>query len=686
MSKFRSLHLILFLIGIVNVFAQDQTVGLFINDSRSFNGYTLLSPMRSTTTYLVDNCGNVVNSWPSDYSPDLSVYLLEDGSLLRTCRVGTVPGLGGRVEKLDWDGNIIWSYNFSDEFYSLHHDIEPLPNGNILILSYDVYSPSEAIWSGRDPSLLDDELWAEKIIEIKPVATDSIEVVWEWKVWDHLVQEHDLLKNNYGVVMDHPELIDLNYSSSLGSSSNTDWVHANAVSYNPELDQILLCSRNLSEIYIIDHSTSSSEAASHTGGIYGKGGDVLYRYGNPSAYNRGTEDDRKLFFQHDAKWIPLGSPDQGKISIFNNQVSLTTSSIVLIDPPMDSMGFYSDPGISEYGPAGFSWEFDSEVIYAKNLSGAQQLPNGNMLICSGTNGRVYEVDIDGNFLWQYINPVGNGGAVSQGNVPLNSNIFKCLRFAPDFAGFIGQDLVPDGPIELDPWPGDCQILDDTLAKFDLKIFLEGPFNGLTMDHQLSELNAIPLSQPFNSAPWNYKGTESVRYIPEADIVDWILIEYRDAESSSLATASTATYRDAGFLLADGSIVDIDGNSSLEFYNTIIDEIFVVVWHRNHLGVLSSNPVFELNEYLTFDFTTGENKVYNNALGYSELSAGIWGMVAGDANQDMQINELDINGNWKFDVGLKGYFSGDFNIDSQVNNVDKNDLWFKNGNKVGQVPE
>lgn len=686
MIKLRLFHLLLFVAGVFNVFAQDQTIGLFTNDSRSFNGYTLFNPMRSNNTYLIDNCGYVVNSWTSSLQPDLSVYLLDDGSLLRTCRVGTNPDLGGRLEIFDWDGNITWSYDFDSEFYEMHHDIETMPNGNILIISYDVYTPNQAILAGRDPALIDAEVWAEKIIEIEPIGTDAINVVWEWKAWDHLVQDYDQLMANYGIVSDHPELVNVNYSASLGSSANTDWIHANAISYNPDLDQIMLCSRNLCEFLIIDHSTSTLEAAVHTGGIYGKGGDILYRFGNPASYDRGTSGDRMLFFQHDAKWIPPGYPDEGKITLFNNQTSSTTSSVVIIDPPMDSAGFYTDPGLSFYGPDNFSWELESSEIYASNLSGAQQLPNGNMLIFSGTNGRIYEVDIDGNFLWKYINPVGNGGAYNQGEVPANSNVFKGKRFSPDFSGFVGHELIAGDRIELNPWPDGCQILEDTLAEFDLKVFLEGPFNGLSMDQYLYDMDVIPLTHPYNIVPWNYKGTESVVALPEADIVDWLYIEFRDAANPSLATPNTTIGKQAGFLLADGSVVDIDGISNLEFYNTINDQLYIVIWHRNHLGILSSAPAIGINDFLTFDFTISETQVYNNSLGYTELSTGIWGMVSGDGNQDLLINDSDKIDNWNLQAGYKGYLPADYNIDNQTDNTDKNDFWYKNRSKSSQVPQ
>src|SRR5262249_34511271 len=122
-----------------------------------------------------------------------------------------------------------------------------------------------------------------------------------------------------------------------------DWTHANAVTYNPKLDQVMISSRSLSEIYIIDHSTSSAQAAVHTGGKYGKGGDFLYRWGNPAAYNRGTKADKRLFVQHNPLWIPDGFPGAGKISVFNDggdRPGGNYSSADVIVPPVDANGNY----------------------------------------------------------------------------------------------------------------------------------------------------------------------------------------------------------------------------------------------------------------------------------------------------------------------------------------------------------
>ena len=185
------------------VLAQNQTVGVFNNTSENFEGYTLFSP--TTNTYLIDNCGKLINTWNSLYKPGSSAYLLDDGSLLRTCRIQhpffSAGGSGGRLERTDWYGNLLWAYNFSDSSYHQHHDFSPMPNGNILVLCWEYKDFNQSIDAGRDSlSMLDNELWPTYIIEVEPIGYDSINIVWEWHVWDHLTQDFDSTKQNLSLI------------------------------------------------------------------------------------------------------------------------------------------------------------------------------------------------------------------------------------------------------------------------------------------------------------------------------------------------------------------------------------------------------------------------------------------------------------------------------------------------------
>ncbi len=327
--------------------AREQTVGLFTYEADASEGYTLFAPLQSTTTYLIDNQGLIVNTWESTHTPGASVYLNNNGTLLRMSNSGMgVPGSAGLVQAFDWDSNLLWSYQVPLS----HHDLEQLPNGNLLIVVWEIKSLEECIQAGRYPSTIPDgELWPETIIEVHPTGPTTGEVVWEWHLWDHLVQELDPTKDNFGVVADHPELVNINFFT----TQIADWIHINAVDYNAELDQILVTVPRFGEMWVIDHSTTSEEAAGHTGGDSGKGGDLIYRWGNPLAYNAGTVADWSLFFCHDGRWIDPGLPGEGNIMVFNNGLNRPEgdfSTVEEIVPPVDGNGYEHVP-TTAYGPA-----------------------------------------------------------------------------------------------------------------------------------------------------------------------------------------------------------------------------------------------------------------------------------------------------------------------------------------------
>jgi hypothetical protein len=410
-----------------------RNVGESWDADESYTGYTLYSPMISTETFLINNSGAVVHSWRSTHKPALSVYLLENGNILRTAFPGYNPrfwggGIGGRVEIFDWNGTRVWSFDYSTSDYCLHHDVEMLPNGNILMIAWEYKSTAEAISQGRNPNTIpQNQLWADHIIEVQPTGSTSGTIVWEWHLWDHLIQDYDPTKENYGVVRDHPELVDINYGGNLLS----DWTHINSIDYNEEYDQILLSVLNFDEIWVIDHSTTTEEAAGHTGGRYGKGGDLLYRWGNPLTYRTGSENDRKLFNQHDATWIKAGFPGAGNILIFNNGAGRPDqyySSVDEIVPPMAEDGTYVRSPGSAYGPTETIWSYTAEKpadFFALNLGGAQRLPNGNTLICNGPHGQFFEVTSEKEVVWKYSNQIPD---------PLNSHVFKILRYGPEYPG------------------------------------------------------------------------------------------------------------------------------------------------------------------------------------------------------------------------------------------------------------
>ena len=376
-------------------------------------GLNLYQPMFSTTTYLVDDAGTVVHSWSGTNNPGLSVYMLENGNLLRTQAIASGPGGGGggRVQELTWDGTELWSFDYSTATVLHHHDVEYLPGGNVLMVAWEYLTVAEAVDQGRDPALtFGGSFSPDHIIEIEPDGAGGASIVWEWHVWDHLIQDFDVTKANFGVVADHPELIDINYPPVPAN----DWNHINGMDYNAELDQIVVSNHENSEIWVIDHSTTTAEAAGHTGGNSGKGGDLLYRWGNPEAYGRGTPADQKLFGQHDIQWIEAGRPGAGNFICFNNGFNRPAgpwSSIEEWASPVDAFGNYAlSPGLA-YGPTSTVWTYTDPVdplnFYSNIISGTERLPNGNTLICNGVAGHLFEVDSAMNTVWSYTNPFGS---------------------------------------------------------------------------------------------------------------------------------------------------------------------------------------------------------------------------------------------------------------------------------------
>ena len=369
---------------------------------RVIDGQILFSPYYDTTTYLIDSTGAINHTWSSPYRPDAAPYWLGNGTILRPI----ISGEGG-FQEIAWDGTVLWDYRYTASGCTCHHDVKILPNGNVLMIVWEDKTKNQAIAAGRNPNTISgNSFQPDKIIEVKQTGPTSGQVVWEWHVWDHLIQDYDSSKQNYGVVGDHPELIDINF----GDTFVGDWLHTNSLDYSPKYDQILISVHNFDEVWVIDHNTTTEEAAGHTGGHYGHGGDLLYRWGNPQSYRRGTATDKKLFGQHDATWIKTGYPDAGDILLFNNgfhRPQGTYSTVDEFTPPMDSNGvYYLAPGAA-YGPADVSWDYTATPptsFYSNVFGGALRLLDGDTLICDGVPGKFFEVTPGGSKVWEWDNP------------------------------------------------------------------------------------------------------------------------------------------------------------------------------------------------------------------------------------------------------------------------------------------
>ena len=461
----RRLPIALLLLTAISIHAQ-QTVGLFQLTEQATDGYVLLAPIPSEEVYLIDNCGREVHTWNTPSRPALNTYLLDDGSLLRTGRTpnDNFTGNSGRVMKVAWDGTVEFDYQFSNDTIYQHHDIEPMPNGNFLVVLWHLYSPGESTTAGRVPAdVPDGGIWAETIWEVEPVDLDTYNVVWQWSAWDHLIQNHSSFLPNFGEPADHPRRIDINYRAAGGAQTAADWLHFNSVSYDPVQDVIVTSSRFWDEVWVIDHATTTAEAA-------GPAGDLLYRWGNPEAYGRGTAADRTLFGQHDARFVPEGLPDAGKLSAFSNgngRPGGDLSSVDLIDPARDADGNFLPPPSDDapFGPETSTFAYPPSFFFSQRISGAHQLPNGNWFITDGPFGRLFEADANHDIVWEYVNPITNTGPLTQGENVGGNAVFRATRFLPDHPAFAGRDLTPGVPLELNPIATDCSVVSTVKTDF-----------------------------------------------------------------------------------------------------------------------------------------------------------------------------------------------------------------------------
>jgi len=464
--KFFSIGVFTMFIGAIPAAGQDstQTVGLFLHDDQAYGSYTFFAPNQYTSSYLIDLDGQLVHQWDHEFTPGANATLLPDGHVLRSASIANAVfpagGRGGRMQEFDWEGNLVWEFIYTDSLHALHHDMEPLPNGNILMDSWEVKTKEEAIAAGRDSTRIPDGvIWSEVILEVQPDRVNGGgDIVWQWDMWDHLIQDFDSTKANFGVVADHPELLDINFAP----TDVADWLHVNSVDYNPDLDQVVFNSPRLGEFWVIDHGTTTEEAAGHSGGLRGRGGDFLYRWGNAAAYDATVDNEKHFFFQHDIHWIDEGLPGAGHFLLFNNGLNRTGgvnySSVDELVPPLNADGSYDRVPGMPFGPDTLAWSYSAPNptdFYAPFISSAQRLPNGNTFITTGTTGRLFEITAEGDIVWEYVNPVTKEGPLAQGDTlspgpnPLGKNnlVFHATRYAASFPGFDGRDLTPMGTIE-----------------------------------------------------------------------------------------------------------------------------------------------------------------------------------------------------------------------------------------------
>lgn len=321
----------------------------------------LIGDMGTHNVYLVSVNGDTTHSWKTELPLKLvAMSYLDSCILISVDEDRTVPReriKNGKLQILDWESNVIWSYSPNTEQYSQHHDLEVLSNGNIMMILYDVKTIDEAIYRGRNPELLiDSNLWSEKLVEIKPVGKDSVEIVWEWSVWDNIIQDFNSLLPNYGVIKDNPDKINLNYPYDGRRVGKDDWLHFNSISYNEDKKQIAVSSNRFGELYIIDYDTKK----------------IIFRWGNLLARGLGDSTDQRLFGVHDVSWVG------DTLIMFNNGFERPDGEYSTIEKVI-----YTSFD---------NWESKTiymDSLFSKFMSGVEQIANDTYLVTLGMSGEVY---------------------------------------------------------------------------------------------------------------------------------------------------------------------------------------------------------------------------------------------------------------------------------------------------------
>lgn len=387
----------------------DLGTATYFNKALAEDHYILVNDAMSNRVYLMDKNGGLVYEWPlGDRKIGNDVVLLEDGTLLAALQTEgpdiLFGGFGGKIQIIDKEGNALWDFTYSNSNHRLHHDVELLPNGNVLGIAWEKMTQEEALANGSNHNT---DLYPESILEINPT-TD--EIVWEWHAKDHLIQDFDDTKLNFGEVAANPQLIDLNYVN----AENGNIMHINGLGYDSINDLIFLSVNFYSEVWILDHSTTTEVAASHSGGNFGRGGDLVYRFGNPSAY--GDDDSERMFVNN--HYPNLFEP--GKMLIFTNGGDLGQSTVHELALP-DALDQKSVPNLTN---PEILWSFTDTELYSPKVSGAVRLPNGNTLITEGDYG-IWEVTTEGEVVWKFS---GDGF------------FWRSYHYAKDHPGIIALDL------------------------------------------------------------------------------------------------------------------------------------------------------------------------------------------------------------------------------------------------------
>lgn len=331
-------------------------------------------------SFILNKSGERLWSWEFNESLGNDLKLLPSAHVLGMFNYEESPikfggGYAGLTQIIDFNDTITWEFKYASKNFLSHHESVFLPNGDLLMLSWERVSEKEAHMHGVN---MEGDIFPEKIIQID---TATKEIVWQWRSWDHIVQDHDATKLSYGDILENKELININYAL----RENGDIMHANGIFYDATRDVLFVSINHYSEVWVIDHQYNVAETA-------GELGDLLFRLGNPRAY-KDTVASVFLDRTHTPNLIPEGYPGAGNLLLFNNGLKAKKSVVYEFDIPEKLT-------IEDIEKADLIWSFSDKNLSYGRISGAYRLSNGNTLICEGDYG-FWEITDQKEIVWQY---------------------------------------------------------------------------------------------------------------------------------------------------------------------------------------------------------------------------------------------------------------------------------------------
>lgn len=377
--------------------AEDLTENIEVYNSEKIqDNLTFVVGLGKKNSFLIDKKGKIIKNWDFEDNFGNDIKLLPNSNLIGMFRTETdfnFGGGGGLIKLFNFDGEELWSYTYSDVDRLAHHDILQMNNGNILFAAWERLTVEDAKSRGINTEI---DLFPESIIEVNP---QTNEIVWKWNSADHGIQNmFPEITDTYGQISENPHKINLNYNLEGGNGhdiTNGNIMHFNGLFYDEEKDVIFISVLQYGEVWVIDHSTTTEQAATDVGGNYNKGGNLLYRFGNPMAYQN-SNGLKRFYRTHTPVIIPEGYPGAGNFMVYmNGDNTFPHSEIYEFKlPEVFSLGINQDNEPQEV------WKFQHPELYYDKVSGAVRLSNGNTLICEGDYG-LWEVTPLGEIVWKY---------------------------------------------------------------------------------------------------------------------------------------------------------------------------------------------------------------------------------------------------------------------------------------------